>query len=93
MKRWIHASEDTESGYYLVTAYYDNRYRGRADEFSSDNFEEIVEKAHEYCSDGYYVEVENMGSGEGKRFDPEKWMESVERFGEVPESVYDLSDD
>ena len=81
-----------DKDYYLVTAYYDDRYRGRADDFSSDDFEEIVDKAHEYCSDGYYIEVENMGTGDGKRYDPNEWMDIVERSGEVPYSIYNLCD-
>lgn len=92
MKRYIQSSAVEDEGYYLVTAYYDNRYRGRADDFSSDDFEEIVDKAHEYCSDGYYIEVENMGTGDGKRYDPNEWMDIVERSGEVPYSIYNLPD-
>ena len=92
MKRYIQSSVVEDEGYYLVTAYYDNKYRGRADDFSSDDFEEIVDKAHEYCSDGYYIEVENMGTGDGKRYDPNEWMDIVERSGEVPYSIYNLSD-
>ena len=81
-----------EDGYYCVTAYYDDSYRGRADDFASNSFDDIILKCNEYCNSGFYVEVENMGSGEGKRYTPDEWLECIDQTGEPPYSVFNLSD-
>lgn len=81
-----------EDGYYLVTAYSDDNFRGVMDDFTSNSFDDIILKANEYCNNGFNVEIENIGSGEGKRYSYSEWLECIEQTGEPPYSVFNLSD-
>lgn len=81
-----------EDGYYLVEAYAEPRFRGLMDDFASNKFDDAILKANEYANSGYYINIENLGSGEGKLYSPDEWLECIERTGEPPYSVYDLSD-
>lgn len=90
MKRYIKSSSYVDDGRYLVEGYYGQDYRGRADDFQSDDWSEIEEHAHEMLSNGLFVEITDLGSGQGDRLDPDTYFDGFE--GEFPIKPWDLDD-
>lgn len=46
-----------------INAYYDGKLRGLADDFVTNDWEEVKDKVHEFVSDGYVVEIWNRETG------------------------------
>lgn len=46
-----------------INAYYDGNLRGLADDFVTNDWEEVKDKVHEFISDGYIVEIWNRETG------------------------------
>ena len=67
MKRYIKSSSSLDDGRYSVEGYYGSDYRGLADDFQSDDWSEIEEHAHEMLSNGLFVEITDLGSGQIKK--------------------------
>jgi len=67
---------------FLVSAYYDSSFAGLAATFESDNWSEIAEVAHDYLSDGSYVEIKDHKTGKRSRIDPDVYFEDFD--GEFP---------
>ena len=67
--------DDMEEGTaaYKITGYYSNNYNGVGEEFTSSDWSEIAETAHQYLSDGYYVEIMNTLTGVTVRLDPDTY--------------------
>ena len=77
---------DNEYKYY-VAGYYDDKFRGLADSLLSDNFSEIVDKANEFASHGFIIEIKNLFSGRRFFCFADEWLECE---GDIPEPVYKL---
>ena len=65
-----------------VRAYYDGNLRGLADDFATDDWEEVKDKVHEYISDGHVVEIRNSETGVRQVWDYDGYFEDFE--GESP---------
>lgn len=65
-----------------VRAYYDGNLRGLADDFATDDWEEVKDKVHEYISDGHVVEIKNSETGVRQVWDYDGYFEDFE--GESP---------
>lgn len=85
----VQASEDDNDPRYYVAGYYGSDLRGLEDNLATDDFEEALDFAHKYASNGDYVEIINEVTGKAKSYTPDQWMEAIE-FGEVPSDVYDI---
>ena len=76
--------EPAYSERYSVRAYYDDNYRGLADSFSSDDFDEIRDKAHEYLSDGSCITVNDYETGKFFTLTPDEYFYGFEGEGIQP---------
>ena len=76
--------EPSYSERYSVRAYYDDNYRGLADSFNSDDFDEIRDKAHEYLSDGSCIIVNDYETGKQIRTSPDEYFDNFEGEGIQP---------
>lgn len=94
MKQWVEESlqervnprvkgyfEPAYSERYSVRAYYDDNYRGLADSFSSDDFDEIRDKAHEFLSDGSCITVNDYETGKFFTLTPDEYFYGFEGEG------------
>ena len=72
---------------YYVAGYYDDKFRGLADSLLSDNFSEIVDKANEFASHGFIIQIKNLVSGRRQFYFADEWLECE---GHIPEPVHKL---
>lgn len=88
MKQWVEESlqerVSPNSERYSVRAYYDDNYRGLADSFSSDDFDEIRDKAHEFLSDGSYIIVNDYETGKLFKTNTDEYFYDFEGEGIQP---------
>ena len=73
---------------YYVAGYYDDQFRGLCDSLLSDNFSEILDKAHDLASYGCIIQIKNLISGRRLFYFADEWLECE---GDIPEPVYKLA--
>lgn len=83
------STEDVDYKYY-VAGYFDNLMRGLYDNLSTDSFDTVLNFAHEMASEGCFIEIKNMITGDAQYYDANVWMDNIEQGG-VPEEVYELA--
>lgn len=76
--------EPAYSERYKVLAFYGNDYRGLVDDFSSDDFDEISDKAHEFLSNGNLIVVNDYETGKQIRLTPDDYFDDFEGEGILP---------
>ena len=69
-----------------VRGYYDNDYQGLEDDFSSENFDEVLSAAHELAARGDFILVRNDETGNEVRMSSDEWVDAIDR-GDYPDEV------
>jgi hypothetical protein len=87
---WEQLAESEDDYKYYVAGYFDNLMRGLSDNLSTDSFDAAIDFAHDMASEGCFVEIKNLITGEAQYYDSNVWMDNIERGG-VPEEVYELA--
>lgn len=72
---------------YYVAGYYDDKFRGLADSLLSDDFSEIVDKANEFASHGFIIQIKNLVSGRRQFYFADEWLDCE---GDIPDLAYKL---
>lgn len=75
---------------YYVAGYLNGFGRGLMEDFCSDDFSAVLDKAHEMASEGLYITIKNEETGETKDYDSDMWFEAID-LGDVPSDVYDIT--
>jgi len=68
--------------HYTIKAYYDEKFRGLAEAFETDDFEAMRMQAHEYASQGFMLKIYNNEIGTVIEISPDSYFENFE--GESP---------
>ncbi len=67
---------------YEITGYLGNNYSGIMENFETDDWSVVEEKAHEMLCNGNYTEIKNRETGKSVRIDPDTYLDNFE--GEFP---------
>lgn len=74
---------------YYVGGYADGNRRVLISDFDTDDFDRVIEGAHDMACKGLYVVIKNQETGSEIECDPDTWMESID-LGGVPEDIYSV---
>ena len=67
---------------YTIKAYYDEHFRGLADSYDTDSFDELRDVAHDFASQGYMLKLYNNEIGTVIEISPDAYFDNFE--GESP---------
>ena len=74
---------------YYVGGYADGNKRVLISDFDTDDFDGVIEGAHDMACRGLYVVIKNQETGSEIECTPDTWMESID-LGGVPEDIYSV---
>ena len=89
-KRYIKTSIESQEGdgRFIVEGFYGANYSGLAHSFSTDDFDAAADAAHDFLSDGDFVEITDTVTGHSERLDYDSYFDGFD--GEFPLSVIDF---